>query len=173
MIDADLELIATIGLVGRDLHATAAACSGHVLQQAHGDGIEARRRNLEVREDRAERSWRSAARNRCDGGGSRCAQAGTAARSKNIGDGRVGEIARESRIAKRVDDAICQARRGKVAVRDFGGRGHVDRLRQNSLYGTTPFIGTEEKRLVLANRAADACRQIDSGEIPVLAPERT
>src|SRR5580700_3670245 len=51
LIDADLELIAAIRLVRRDLHSAASARAGYVLQQAQSDRVETSNRNLIAREN--------------------------------------------------------------------------------------------------------------------------
>src|ERR1700722_3371163 len=109
MIDANLELIAAIGFIGRNLHTAVSSGAGYVLQQAQRDRIEACSRNLEVRENCAEWRWRSSARDRSNRRRGSTGQARSAARLQNIGDGRIGEIAREARITIRIDDAVRQA----------------------------------------------------------------
>src|SRR5271156_5853598 len=51
LIDADLELVAAIRFVRRDLHSAASARAGNVLQQAEGDWVETSNRNLIVGEN--------------------------------------------------------------------------------------------------------------------------
>ena len=90
MIDANLELVAAVGFVRRDLHSAASAGSGYILQQAHRHGIETLRRNLEVGKNRAvglraatgSYGWHCA---HC-----RRTQACAAAVLQDVGDGRIG-----------------------------------------------------------------------------------